>query len=90
MWLVTFLWGLTIGCRSRRGQTELVVFGAIQVQVTGDGGPIVCCAGLSTSAIMGSFWELSFKKNIGKSGACLVEGDQKVRGPGKHQSKDSL
>lgn len=46
------------------------------VQVTVDGGPAVCCAGLSTSATVGSSWELSFKRNIGKSGACLVEGDQ--------------
>lgn len=42
--------------------------------MTGDDGRTVCCAGLSTSATMGSFWELSFKRNTGKSGACLVEG----------------
>lgn len=49
MWLVTYSWGLSTGYRSRRGQAELVVFGVIQVQVTGDGGPGVCCAGLSIS-----------------------------------------
>lgn len=62
--------------RCRKGQTELVIFRAIQVCVTGDGGPAVCCADLSTSATMGLFWELSFKRDIGEPGACPVQGDQ--------------
>lgn len=30
MWLVSHSWGMTTGCRSRRGQTELVAFAVIQ------------------------------------------------------------
>lgn len=48
-----------------------------QVQVTGDGGPIACCAGLSTSSEMGLFWEQSFERDDGpgvvpSGGWCLV------------------
>lgn len=40
--------------------------------VIGDGGFVVCCVDLSIFVTMGLFWELSFKRDIGEFGACLV------------------
>ena len=42
-----------------------------QGQVTGDGGSIACCAGLSTSTEMGLFWEQSFERD-NEPGVVLV------------------